>query len=62
MGTARHQAIAAALAAELSRQSPEAAQTLDIAALAEAVDAVIDPPPPASEGKRPEDLNATNDG
>lgn len=62
MASARHQAIVAAIAAELSRQSPKAAKSLDIAALAAAVDAAIDPLPPAIEGKRPEDLNATNDG
>lgn len=62
MASARHQAIVAALTAELSRQSPEAAKTLDIAALAAAVDAAVDPQPSALEGKRPEDLNATNDG
>lgn len=56
----RRQAIATAIKAELARQGRGA--DIDHAALAQAVELALDPPPPASEGKRPEELNATNDG
>jgi hypothetical protein len=57
----RRQAIATALAAEIERQAQTGASRIDVDALAEAVDLALDPTPPASEGKRPAELNATND-
>lgn len=57
----RRQAIATAIAAELDRQAREGATRVDIEALAEAIDIALDPVPPVSEGKRPHELNATND-
>lgn len=57
----RRQAIATALTAELERQAQTGAARVDIEALAASVDAALDPSPPASEGKRPSELNATND-
>lgn len=59
--THRRQAIATALAAEIERQAASGASRMDIDALAEAVDVALDPVPPVSEGKRPSELNATND-
>ncbi|WP_193337327.1 hypothetical protein [Devosia beringensis] len=55
----RRQAIATALAAELQRQGQDG--TIDIDALADAVEVALDPPPPMAEGKRPSELNSTND-
>ncbi len=60
--TIRRQAIATALAAEIERQAQAGASRIDVDALAEAVDRALDPVPPISEGKRPDELNATNDG
>lgn len=60
--TLRRQAIATALAAEIERQAQAGASRIDVEALAKAVDRALDPVPPASEGKRPDELNATNDG
>ncbi|ODT77954.1 MAG: hypothetical protein ABS76_25410 [Pelagibacterium sp. SCN 64-44] len=60
-GPARRQAIATALAAEIDRQARTGASRLDVEALAEAVDTALDPAPPAAEGRRPSELNATND-
>jgi hypothetical protein len=57
----RRQAIATALSAELERQAMSGASRVDIEALAEAVELALDPGPPAAEGKRPSELNATND-
>ncbi|WP_332701942.1 hypothetical protein [Devosia sp.] len=57
----RRQAIATAIAAELQRQAGVGAIRVDIEALAEAIDIALDPVPPASEGKHPQELNATND-
>jgi hypothetical protein len=59
--TDRRQAIAAAIAAELERQAQSGAARVDVDALANAVEETLDPPPPAAEGKRPDELNATND-
>lgn len=61
-GGLRRQAIATAIAAELERQARDGAPRVDVDALAEAIDLALDPAAPASEGTRPEDLNATNDG
>ncbi|MBJ3785948.1 hypothetical protein [Devosia sediminis] len=57
----RRQAIVTALTAELERQAQSGASRIDVEALATAVDGALDPAPPASEGKRPSELNATND-
>lgn len=57
----RHQAIVTAIAAELERQAQSGALRIDVEALAAAVEEAIEPSPPLAEGKRPEDLNATND-
>ncbi|MDB5474167.1 MAG: hypothetical protein JWP99_1470 [Devosia sp.] len=57
-GSAHRVAIADALARELQRQGIGGADT---EALAGAVENALNQPPPAEEGKRPEDLNSTND-
>jgi hypothetical protein len=57
----RRQALVTALAAELERQAQSGASRIDVDALALAVDLALDPAPPAAEGKRPAELNATND-
>ena len=57
----RRQAIATAIRAELERQALAGAPRGDVDALATAIDEALDPPPPANEGRRPEELNATND-
>lgn len=58
----RRQAIATAISAELERQALAGAARVDVEALASAIEEALDPPPPANEGKRPFELNATNDG
>ncbi|SFV38380.1 hypothetical protein SAMN05216456_3387 [Devosia crocina] len=55
-------AIATAITAELQRQADLGAQRIDVEALAEAVMNALDPVPPMSEGRRPEELNSSNDG
>lgn len=65
METAREthrEAIATAITAELQRQAEAGAQRIDVDALADAVMHVLDPRPPAAEGRRPEELNSSNDG
>ncbi len=57
----RRQAIATALAAELERQAQSGASRIDVDALAQAVEAALDPSAPVDEGRRPSELNATND-
>ena len=57
----RRQAIATAITAELERQAKDGEPRVNVEALAQAVDIALDPVPPASEGKRPGELNATND-
>jgi hypothetical protein len=59
--TDRRQAIATAISAELERQAMAGAGRVDVEALATAIDEALDPVAPASEGKRPDELNATND-
>jgi hypothetical protein len=59
--TDRRQAIATAISAELERQAMAGAARIDVEALAAAVEEALDPAPPASEGRRPSELNATND-
>jgi len=67
MGTAkdsteqRHQAIVTALASELERQAASGASRVDVDALATAVEVALDPDLPMAEGRRPSELNATND-
>jgi len=61
-GSNRRQAIATAIAAELERQARAGASRIDVDALAGVIDEALDPTPPVSEGKRPYELNATNDG
>ena len=60
-GPERRQIIAMAVSAELERQARDGATRIDIEALAEAVDVALDMPAAAGEGRRPQDLNATND-
>jgi hypothetical protein len=57
MSEARLQRVLTAIALELRRQGVEA----DSEALARAVEAVLDAPPPRDEGKTPDELNASND-
>lgn len=57
----RRTQIAAAISAELQRQADTAATRVDVDALAAAVDAALVPSAPFAEGRRPEQLNATND-
>lgn len=57
----RRQAIVTALTAELERQAQSGATRIDIQSLADAVDMALDPAPPVAEGRRPSELNATND-
>ncbi len=59
--TGPRQAIATAITAELQRQADAGAARIDVDALAEAVEQALNPSPPMAEGRRPEDLNATND-
>jgi hypothetical protein len=59
--TDRRQAIATAISAELERQALDGAARVDVDALASAIEDALDPPPPANEGKHPDELNATND-
>lgn len=55
-------AIATAITVELQRQAEDGAQRIDVDALADAVLRVLDPQPPVAEGRRPADLNSSNDG
>lgn len=57
----RRQAIATAITAELERQALAGAARVDVDAMATAIEEALDPPPPANEGRRPNELNATND-
>jgi hypothetical protein len=59
--TGRRQTIATAISAELERQAREGAARVDVDSLAAAIDEALTPDMPPSEGRRPEDLNATND-
>ena len=58
----RRQAIATAITAELERQAKDGELRVNVEAMAEAIEIALDPVAPSGEGKRPEDLNATNDG
>jgi len=55
-------AIATAITIELQRQAEAGAQRIDVEALADAVLRILDPEPPMAEGRRPEELNSSNDG
>ncbi|NMA96646.1 MAG: hypothetical protein GX970_00810 [Phyllobacteriaceae bacterium] len=57
----RHQLIVAALTREIDRQAQTGASRIDVEALADAVDEALVPPSQIGEGKRPSELNATND-
>lgn len=57
----RLRAITAAIAAELHRQGGDSPARVDVRALAQAVDEALEAHLPLTEGRRPEDLNATND-
>lgn len=57
----RRQSIATAISAELERQARDGTAHVDVEALAEAVDLALSAELPVSEGRHPEDLNATND-
>jgi hypothetical protein len=55
-------AIATAITIELQRQAEAGAQRIDVEALADAVLHIVEPAPPVAEGRRPEELNSSNDG
>jgi hypothetical protein len=57
----RRRIIAAAISAELARQAEPGKTGIDIEAMAAAVDAALEAPARMDEGKRPNELNATND-
>lgn len=57
-GAPSREILAEAIAGELARQG---ARQVDVEALVDVIRAVIDRPAEPSEGRRPEDLNATND-
>lgn len=59
--TSRRAVIAAAITAELARQADKGATGFDVEAIASAVEAALDAPEGIDEGKRPNELNATND-
>jgi len=61
----RRALIETVIAAELERQALDGAQRIDVAAMAEAIEAALAATEPAGpgfdDGRRPEELNATND-
>jgi len=61
----RRALIETVIAAELERQALDGAQRIDVAAMAEAIEAALAATEPAEpgydDGRRPEELNATND-
>lgn len=57
----RRQAIVTAITAELERQAKDGEPRVNVEALAEAVEIALQPVPPLSEGRPPDQLNATND-
>lgn len=57
----RRQAIVTAITAELERQAKDGEARVNVDALAEAIDIALEPMAPMAEGKRPYELNATND-
>jgi hypothetical protein len=64
-GPERRQRIEAVIAAELQRQAASGAARIDVGAMASAIDAALaaeEPSEPAlDDGRRPDELNATND-
>jgi hypothetical protein len=56
--TSRRQAIMVAVEAELRRQGVSG---VDVDALSEVIQAAVVAQPPVSEGRHPDELNATND-
>lgn len=56
----RRQVIAAAITAELERQARAGAPRIDVDELARAIEEAL-APSPEEEGRRPDELNATND-
>ncbi|MFD1253611.1 MULTISPECIES: hypothetical protein [Devosia] len=58
---ARLDIIRQALSEEIDRQAQAGASRIDVMALAEAVETTLSAPVTVSEGKRPSELNATND-
>ena len=70
-GADRHEHIVEVISSELDRQAHDGAIRIDVPALAEAIESVLEddeddapapvPEAPPAEGKRPDDLNATND-
>jgi hypothetical protein len=61
MAAGRREAIRTAINAELQRQALAGAHRVDTEELAAAVEEALDPDEPVEEGKRPQELNATND-
>lgn len=59
--TGRQAVIAKAITGELELQAHDGAMQVDVEALAAAIDKALDGHVPVAEGKRPDDLNATND-
>lgn len=57
----RQAVIAKAITLELEQQAHDGAARVDVAALAAAIERALDGHDPVAEGKRPDDLNATND-
>lgn len=57
----RQAVIAQAITSELEQQARDGAARVDVDALAAAIDKALDGQDPIAEGKRPDDLNATND-
>lgn len=55
-------AVVAAISAEIQRQAIAGEQRIDIEKLADAVLHALDPQAPVAEGRRPEELNSSNDG
>lgn len=55
-------AIIRALSAELQHQANSGAQRIDVEALAEAALDALEPLQALTEGRRPQDLNSSNDG
>jgi hypothetical protein len=64
-GPERRERIEAVIVAELERQAAAGAARIDVAAMAAAIEAALTAEEPAEpaldDGRRPEELNATND-
>ena len=55
-------AVSTAITVELQRQAEAGAQRVDVEALADAVLIAIQPQAPEAEGRKPNELNSSNDG